>query len=178
MKAMSVRKLAMSAVVAAVYAVLTMVLAPISYGEVQLRVSEVLCILPFFFPYTAWGLFVGCVIANLLSPIGALDVVFGSLATLLAAMCTARIGRTGRGWAQSILACLMPVLFNAVIIGAEITVTSAAEPFSAAGLTSFAASAMWVGLGEAAVLFVIGLPLVRILENQRAFQSVCAMLNG
>ncbi len=178
MKAMSVRKLAMCAVVAAVYAVLTMVLAPISYGEVQLRVSEALCILPFFFPYTAWGLFIGCVIANLLSPIGMLDVVFGSLATLLAAMCTAGIGRTGRGWAASILACLMPVLFNAVIIGAEITVTSVAEPLSAAGLASFGVSAMWVGLGEAVVLFVIGLPLVRILENQRAFQSVRAMLNG
>lgn len=178
MKAMSARKLALSAAVAAVYAVLTMVLAPISYGEMQLRVSEVLCILPFFFPYTSWGLFIGCLIANLLSPIGVLDIVFGPLATLLAALCTAAIGKAGRGWAQSILACLMPVLFNAVIIGAVIVVSSTAQPFSAAGLASFGVCAMWVGLGELIVMLVIGLPLVRVLENQSAFHNVCAMLNG
>lgn len=178
MKAMSARKLTLSAAVAAVYAVLTMVLAPISYGEVQLRISEVLCILPFFFPCTAWGLFAGCLIANLLSPIGVLDIVFGSLATLLAALCTAAIGKTGRGWLQSVLACLMPVLFNAVIVGAVIAVSSTARPFSAAGLASFGVSAVWVGLGEFIVLFVIGLPMVRVLVNQRSFQNIMGNLNG
>ncbi len=172
MKTMSVRKLALSAVVAAVYAVLTMVLAPISYGEIQLRVSEALCILPFFFPCTSWGLFVGCLIANLLSPIGILDIVFGSLATLLAALCTAAIGKTGRGWVQCTLACLMPVLFNAVIVGAVIAASSVPEPLSAAGLASFGVSALWVGLGELIVLFVIGLPLTRILPRQRFFQNL------
>lgn len=178
MKAMSVKKLALSAAVAAIYAALTMALAPISYGEVQLRVSEALCILPFFFPYTAWGLFTGCLIANLLSPIGILDIVFGSLATLLAALSTAAIGKAGRGWASSVLACLMPVLFNAAIVGAVIAVSSVPAPFSAAGLASFGAGALWVGLGELIVLFAIGLPLIRILEGRRSFRKVCAMLNG
>ena len=77
------RKLAAAAVTGAAYAALTMLLAPISYGAIQCRVSEVLCILPFFIPCTAWGLFVGCAIANLLSAAGIFDVVFGSLATLL-----------------------------------------------------------------------------------------------
>lgn len=178
MKAMSAKKLAVSAAVAALYAVLTMVLAPISYGEVQLRLSEVLCILPFFFPYTSWGLFIGCLIANLLSPIGILDIVFGSLATLLSALCTAAIGKTGHGWAQCVLACLMPVLFNAVIVGAVIAVSSVPEPFSHAGLASFGVSAMWVGAGELAVMLALGLPLMRILEGQRSFRNVCAILNG
>jgi uncharacterized membrane protein len=79
------RKLAAAAVTGAAYAALTMLLAPISYGAIQCRVSEVLCILPFFIPCTAWGLFAGCAIANLLSAAGIFDVVFGSLATLLAA---------------------------------------------------------------------------------------------
>ncbi len=87
------RKLAAAAVTGAAYAALTMLLAPISYGAIQCRVSEVLCILPFFIPCTAWGLFAGCAIANLLSAAGIFDVVFGSLATLLAALCTAWLGR-------------------------------------------------------------------------------------
>lgn len=178
MKTMSVTKLAVSAAAAAVYAALTMLLAPISYGEVQLRVSEALCVLPFFFPCTAPGLFVGCLIANLLSPIGALDIVFGSLATLLAALCTAAIGRTGRGWTQCILACLMPVLFNAVIVGAVIAVSSVPEPFSSAALAGFGAAALWVGLGEFAVLFAIGLPLTRILPRQRFFQMTYDRINA
>ena len=82
------RKLTAAAVTGAAYAALTMLLAPISYGAIQCRVSEVLCILPFFIPCTAWGLFAGCAIANLLSAAGIFDVVFGSLATLLAALCT------------------------------------------------------------------------------------------
>ena len=90
------RKLTAAAVTGAAYAALTMLLAPISYGAIQCRVSEVLCILPFFIPCTAWGLFAGCAIANLLSAAGIFDVVFGSLATLLAALCTAWLGR-GRG---------------------------------------------------------------------------------
>ena len=77
------RNLITAAIIGALYAVLTMVLAPISYGPVQFRVSEVLCILPFFMPCTSWGLFIGCIVANLMSAAGLLDVVFGSLATLI-----------------------------------------------------------------------------------------------
>ena len=118
---MSIRKIAFAAVVAAVYAALTMALAPLSYGPVQFRISEVLCILPFFFPFTTWGLFVGCVIANLLSAYGALDIIFGSLATLAAAVCTMAVGHMDRQKTVSkVLACLPPVIFNGVIVGALI----------------------------------------------------------
>ena len=126
------RKLAAAAVTGAAYAALTMLLAPISYGAIQCRVSEVLCILPFFIPCTAWGLFAGCAIANLLSAAGIFDVVFGSLATLLAALCTAWLGR-GRGaqsWLRCVLAALMPVVFNFVFVGA-VRSRSARSPCSA-----------------------------------------------
>ena len=90
MKNLSLRKLTFAAVVGALYAALTIALAPISYGPLQFRVSEVLCILPFFFPFTAWGLFVGCALANLFGSGLLPDIVFGSLATLLAALCTSK----------------------------------------------------------------------------------------
>ena len=125
------RKLTAAAVTGAAYAALTMLLAPISYGAIQCRVSEVLCILPFFIPCTAWGLFVGCAIANLLSAAGIFDVIFGSLATLLAALCTAWLGR-GRGaqsWVRCILAALMPVVFNFVLVGAAFDFVHACASF-------------------------------------------------
>jgi uncharacterized membrane protein len=167
-----VKKLAAAAAVGALYAALTLGLAPISYGAVQFRIAEALCILPFFFPASAIGLTAGCVIANFLGPgAGVLDVVFGSLATLLAGLCTAMVGERARrresmGWGVCAAACLMPVLFNAPVIGMVIAYASLSEP----GAMDFWRGALvfgaQVGLGEAAVLFALGLPALRyILKN-------------
>ena len=79
------RRLAVAAVVAAVYAALTVVLAPISYGPLQFRVSEIFTVLPFLMPCTIPGVTAGCVLANLYTG-SILDIVFGSLATLLGAI--------------------------------------------------------------------------------------------
>ena len=79
-------ELAQGAVIAALYVVLTLVFAPISFGEVQLRVAEALTILPMFTTAAIPGLFVGCVIANLLGGAVIWDVIFGSLATLIGAI--------------------------------------------------------------------------------------------
>ena len=113
-------KLAASAVIAAAYAALTIVLAPISYGPIQFRVSEALTVLPFLMPGTVWGIAVGCVLANLYTG-SVLDIVFGSLATLLAALLTAWFGKRGNTVKNRMLGCLMPVVFNAVIVGAVLT---------------------------------------------------------
>ena len=72
------RSITAAAIVGAAYAALTMLLAPISYGAIQVRVSEALCILPYFLPCTAWGLFAGCAIANVLTG-NIFDIIFGSL---------------------------------------------------------------------------------------------------
>ena len=77
---------AYGAAIAAVYTVLTMVFAPISFGPVQFRISEILCVLPFFTPAAVPGLFVGCFLSNLLCGAAGLDIVFGSLATLIGAV--------------------------------------------------------------------------------------------
>ena len=79
------RQLVQGALIAALYVVLTMVFAPISFGSVQLRVSEALAILPMFSFAAVPGLFVGCLLANILGGAVVLDIVFGSLATLIGA---------------------------------------------------------------------------------------------
>ena len=164
------RNLITAAVVGALYAVLTMVLAPISYGALQFRVSEVLCILPFFMPSTAWGLFVGCIVANLMSTAGILDVVFGSLATLITCLCIAWCGKMGNTLKARLIACFMPVVWNGLIVGATLTIALAGlNP-----LTHFGAFLIYAGqvaLGELGVMYIIGLPLMTYLPKQRFFSE-------
>jgi len=166
----TVRKMVAAAVIAAVYAALSMALAPISYGPIQFRISEVLCILPFFLPFSTWGLFLGCLIANLISAYGPLDIVFGSLATLLAALCTAYFGRRGRSALSEATACFMPVLFNGLIVGAVIawSETNGGDAF----LPAWLFNAGTVAFGEAAVLYIIGLPLMIYLPKRRFFCDI------
>lgn len=169
---MSIRKIAFAAVIGAVYAGLTM-MNPVSYGPIQFRFSEALCILPFFFPFSVWGLFIGCVLANIVGPYGVLDVVFGSLATLLAALTTMAIGRhSAAGMLSKILSCLPPVIFNAVIVGALIAFYSTGV--TAAFWPLFITTALWVGFGEFVVLYGLGLPALVFLPNTGFFKN----LNG
>lgn len=164
------RNLITAAVVGALYAVLTMVLAPISYGALQFRVSEVLCILPFFMPFTAWGLFVGCIVANLMSTAGVLDVVFGSLATLITCLCIAWCGKMGNTLKARLLACFMPVIWNGLIVGATLTIALAGlNPLAHFG--AFLVFAGEVALGELGVMYLIGLPLMTYLPKQRFFSE-------
>ena len=83
--------LVQAALIAAVYVVLTLVFAPFSYGEIQVRISEALTILPFFTPAAIPGLFVGCILANLLGGAIPLDIAFGSIATLIGAVFTYKL---------------------------------------------------------------------------------------
>ena len=175
-KPLRAHTLATAAIVGAAYAVLTMALAPISYGAIQLRVSEVLCILPYFMPCTAWGLFIGCAAANLLTG-NIFDIIFGSLATLAAALLTAAIGKRKHTLANSALACLMPVVFNALVVGAVITAAyEGMNLFQHFGV--FAMNAAYVGLGEAIVLYVLGLPLMRYLPGKKFFKEFMEKVNS
>lgn len=99
-----------AAAIAAIYVVLTMVFLPISFGPVQFRISEALCILPFFTPAAVPGLFIGCFLANLLGQAMVLDVVFGSLATLIGAVGSYALRRSR--W----LVCIPPILSNMAIV--------------------------------------------------------------
>ena len=152
-------RLAVMAVIAAAYAALTIVLAPISYGPVQFRVSEALTALPFLMPGAVWGIFAGCVLANLYTG-SVLDIVFGSLATLLAGLLTAWFGKKGNTVKNRVLGCLMPVLFNAVIVGAVLTWGYGFQEFPDSALASYGSNALTVGLGEAGVLYLLGYTLL------------------
>ena len=160
-------KLITPAVVGALYAALTMMLAPISYGALQFRVSEALCVLPVFFPYTSVGLFLGCALANLMSAAGMLDVVFGSLATLCAGLCAAACGREARrtgtmpSLSMRLLACVSPVLWNGVVIGAVLAWSFARDAF----WQSFLLMGAEVAIGEAGVLFLLGMPLLAVVPR-------------
>lgn len=142
------------ALLAAIYAALTLLVYPIAFGTVQCRISEALTILPFFNPYCTIGLGIGCFIANLIGGNGIFDIVFGTLATVLAGCCTAKIRRD---W----LAPLPPVLFNMVIVGAVLTYTLTPESFWA----SFVIFAAEVGLGQLGACYVLGLPLLKLLKR-------------
>ena len=109
LKPQDTRALARGAIIAALYTALTVLLAPLSYGEVQIRFSEAFTLLPILMPEAVPALLVGCLLANILGGCTIFDIVFGSLATLLAALCTRRLRE--KFW----LAALMPVLFNGVI---------------------------------------------------------------
>ena len=115
-KLLTPRSLCLSAVIGALYAALTLLLAPISYGPIQLRLSEALTLLPMLLPQAVPGLFVGCLIANLYT--GMLtDIVFGSLATLLAAVGTYLLRK------KPLLAAACPVVSNGVIVGLVLSVS-------------------------------------------------------
>lgn len=165
-----VKKIARISIVAAAYAALTMVLAPISYGNIQARLSEVLNILPFFFPEMTIALTVGCIIANTISMYGVIDVVFGSFATLLSCMIMAHLGKISREklWIKAI-ACLQPVIFNAILVGITITLASASE---GAFWIVFAVNALEIGIGEAAVMFCIGLPAMNYFPKTALFEKM------
>lgn len=156
---MGTRKLVLSAVIGAIYAALTIFLAPIAYGAIQFRVSEALTVLPFYYPTSIWGLFVGCVIANIFSPtVNILDIVFGSLATLLAGYLTSKIRSK---W----LAPLPPVLINAVVIGFVLAFVSA----PGAVWEAFLPIALSVGAGQLGACYVLGIPLLYALSKINLF---------
>ena len=158
MKILSPRGLVTAAVIAALYAALTLLLAPISYGVVQFRLSEALTILPIFTPFAIPGLFIGCLLANLLGGLGIWDVFLGSLTTLIAAVCTYYVRK------NVFLALLPPVVFNAVIIGMMIFFLSFTPPYDFSLAWPFVGS---VGLGQLVSVCLAGGALYLALKKHR-----------
>ena len=150
----STRRLALAGLVAAVYAAATLILPIPQYMGVQFRPAEALTVLPFLFPEAIPGLAVGCFLANLLGSPILLDWVFGTLATLLAALWSRRMPNL-------YLAALPPVICNAVIVGAEIAWFAVRD--GGAFWPAYALNALTVGLGELAACGLLGVPLAKVL---------------
>ena len=133
------KMLVYSAAIAAIYAALTIALAPISYGPVQLRLSEIMILLVLVNPRFKTGLILGCLIANLFSPFGIVDVIFGTLATAIAVIAMSKI------------------LSNGIIIGLELMYMLNLP---------FVETALYVALGEFLVVTVIGVPVFKIITSR------------
>ena len=160
MKNKTTRYITQAALIAAVYAALTIALAPISYGPMQVRVSEALTVLPAFFPSAVPGLFVGCILANTLGPgAGILDIIFGSLATLTAAWLSYLLRK------KTVLVPLPPVVINGFVIGFLLNYVYGYPLIE---------TMLWVAAGQAVACYVLGTPLMLwfkkrkniVIENQ------------
>ena len=150
----ALRKLTLSAAVAALYAALTIVTAPLSYGLVQFRLSEAMVVLCAIEPTLGVGITLGCFLANLFSTVTALDIVVGTAATALACLWTARCKTA---W----FIPLPNVLVNAVVVGGMLAFVLFPENVSA----GFVIAAAQVGFGELVVMYVLGLPLYLYLKK-------------
>ena len=158
------KQLTTAGIIAAIYTAMSLLSSVfgIAYGPIQCRFSEALTVLPFFLPEAIPGLFIGCIVTNLMSTVGPLDLILGSLATLLAALWTARVRKY---W----MAPLPPVLCNAVIIGAMIAWYEVG--FTEAFWGMFAFNALTVGIGETIACYGLGLLLIKALARTPAFRN-------
>lgn len=164
----STKYIVQAAVIAALYAVLTFLQNTLLPGSasmaVQFRVSEILTILAVFTPAAIPGLTIGCVIANIssLSVLGPYDLIFGSLASLIAAILI-RAFRNIRLFSLPVLSAIMPAIANGIFVGFEIEFFFVEGGFHFA---DFLIQGGLVALGELGVLIVLGLPLAKIIEKQ------------
>ena len=150
-KFLSTKNLARLALVAALYAALTLAVPGLSYGPVQLRFSEALVLLCFYRRDYCVSLTLGCLIANLFSPFGLYDIIFGTLATAAAVI---PMYYTKSLW----LASALPVISNGIIVGFELFLCGEPLWFSMGT----------VALGEVVVITCIGCPLFRfVLERSK-----------
>ena len=153
MKKTKTRTIVRCALIASLYTAVSLVLAPIAFGAVQARVSEAFTLLPVLVPDAVVGVTLGCFLTNLVgvftgaNVLGALDIVFGTAATLTAA-------------------AVPPVLINAVVVGAEL-----AWAFGPRTFAGFLLQAGGVALGQLFSCFALGLPLVRIIEKTPALRA-------
>ena len=144
--------IAAAAVIAALYAALTLILSPISYNVMQVRLSEGLTVLALYTPAAVPGLFVGCFFANILGPGGLTDAIFGSLATLLGCLGVRALRR--KPW----IALAAVVVSNALIVGLELRYVFALEmdPFICIS---------WVALGEVISVYLPAIPMKKLLDK-------------
>ncbi|MDD2362095.1 MAG: QueT transporter family protein [Oscillospiraceae bacterium] len=168
----SLRKLAEGGIIAALYTALTLSIPVASFGLTQLRVAEALTILPVFTPSAIPGLAVGCMVSNLFglaigaNIAGAWDVLFGSLATLLAAWMTYSL-RKIRIKGLPVLSTLPPIIINAAVVGLELTINIMGFSWY-----KYFTTALYVASGQFIACSVFGLLLYSALNRSGAAEII------
>lgn len=188
------KKIIFSALIAAIYTILTLPLATFAYGPIQARFSEALTVLPFFSFFSVIGLTVGCAISNMYSQFGLIDIIFGSLATFLAGSITYLIGKSNFKF-KRIIAPLPAIIINAIVVGILInivampnvsstTIPSSTPLFSKIFLSiknyflthmlntkGLFIAMLEVGIGEFIVCYLLGFPLIKVIEKNRVLKE-------
>lgn len=160
---MNTDKIVKIAIVASIYAMLTITLSPLSYGPIQFRISEVLILLAFINSDYIIGLTIGCFIANLLGPYGLADIVFGTFATLVSAYLVNLTSKLIKNKYAIWIASLWPVLANAIIVGSMLNIF-----FDLPILLCM----LEVGIGEFGVVTIMGVPLFNLLLKYPGFSNI------
>ncbi len=153
----------LNGMLAALYVVLTAPFANIAYGPIQFRLAEVLTVLPIFSAATIPGVTIGCFIANLINPsnLGPIDIIGGSLATLIAGIFSWLIGKKNKP-----LGIIPPILVNGLIVGGYLSFLLL-EPGSTLTLEAIGISMLSVAGSEAVLLVVLGLPLIVLISKTK-----------
>ena len=177
-KYFNVKIIALNGVIAALYAVLTIACGPLSYEFMQFRFSELLNLLVFFNPMYTIGLTIGCLLANIFSSVGPIDIVFGTLTTLIACLIMVVYSRFVKNLFST---GFIPCILNAIVVPFTIYV-STLNSEEAMLLTPALYFMMfgWVFLGEFVCIVVIGYPLFLVLtkKNQRFNQLILVTRNA
>lgn len=167
----SIKQMAIIGVIAALYAAITLFLAPISYSNIQVRVSEALTVLPYLTSLAIPALFLGVLVANLAGGFGPWDIFGGSFLTLIAAILTYRVRKTNKPW----LAPLPPVLINAFGVSAYLQfLIQGYQP----GVHTYFFFVLTIGLGELIACYGLGYPLLRWLLKTDWWPRVFADVKG
>lgn len=155
---LTVKSIARGAVIAAMYVAFTLIFQVISFREIQFRITEVLTILPVLCVEAIPGVFIGCLLANLLAGAVWFDVVFGALATLIAAILTRKFRD------RPLLAASMPVILNGAIVGPVVYFGYVYAP-GAFSLGTLLLTIVTVSAGEAAVMYILGIPFLHAVKK-------------
>jgi uncharacterized membrane protein len=139
------------ALIAAIYVTINIIFAPISYGPVQIRMAEILTVLPFIDPAAIGGLFLGCILSNLWGGLGIVDVIGGSFCTLLAALLTYKMKKP-------FLAPLPPVIVNALGVSLYLHLLFKLP---------YWLTVLYVGLGQMIACYLFGYPLLLVFLRRR-----------
>lgn len=154
----SAKSIVLAGLVAAVYATLTLILKPFGYGPIQFRLAEALTVLPAILPASIPGLFIGCFLANWLGGFGIADMVFGSLATLLAAISTYYLRN------RKFLFPLPPVIFNGLIVGSYVYLLY--DKTYPLPLTM-----LFIAVSELILTYAMGLPLISLMKSNPGLRN-------
>lgn len=154
-KHISVKIIVINAMIASIYAALTLVISPIAYSEIQFRLSEIMVFLAFYNRKYIPGLIIGCIVANLFSPMGLLDVIFGAISTIIVCISMYLIK-------NRYLAAITGALITGIIIGGELWY---------AYQIPYLINALYVAIGELIVL-IIGAFIFNVLEHNNRFMNI------